>query len=521
MVVASDPDRRVALADIAGRAPTEELEFEATVSPDSKDYVVNSFGAHFAEVEVDTETGAVRVLRYVAAHDSGRIINPRLTVNQVEGGVSQMLGFTLTEEMLTDAQRVDAERKLSEAQEPDDSRLSGNRGDLRRRRRSRRSLWRQGAGRTAEHRRGASSGQRHLQCHWYRAARPARDAGPCVRRSEAGRAAGNGKVRPFKLVHAQSVSNACELLASGDGRTRLIAGGTDLLGEIKEGVVQPQALVGVDGVPELQEYSVTRHGLSLGALTPLVRIERDQEIARRYPALAQAAASIATPQVRNVGTLGGNLCQRPRCWYYRSPLFDCRKKGGDACFAADAGNKYHAILGGGSCHIVHPSDMAVALISLRAEVKLAGPHAGRTMPLERFFVSPDKNIKAENVLEAGEVVTQVVLPAPSAAHRSVYLKAKERQAYDFALASVALVLDVRDGTVRDARLTLGGVAPVPFRCVAVEEALSGVRVAAVDLTVMGDLAVRDARPLKDNGFKVALAASLVRQSLASLLRLNP
>ena len=327
-------------------------------------------------------------------------------------------------------------------------------------------------------------------------------------------------MRPFKLVQAQSVSNACELLASGDGHTRLIAGGTDLLAEIKEGVVQPQTLVGIDGIPELHEYAMTRQGLSLGALTPLVRIERDPEIARRYPALAQAARSIATPQIRNVGTLGGNLCQRPRCWYYRSPLFDCRKKGGDACFAADAGNKYHAILGGGSCPMVHPSDMAVALISLRAEVKLAGPHGGRTMPLERFFVGPDQNIKAENVLEAGELLTQAVLPAPSAAHRGVYLKAKERQAYDFALASVALVLDVSDDIVRDARLTLGGVAPVPFRCVAVEEALSGVRATAVDLTAMGDLAVRDARPLKDNGFKVALAASLVRQALASLLRLD-
>ena len=142
------------------------------------------------------------------------------------------------------------------------------------------------------------------------------------------------------------------------------------------------------------------------------------------------------------------------------------------------------------------------------------------MPLERFFAGPDQHIKAENVLEAGELVTKVVVPAPSAAHRSVYLKAKERQAYDFALASVALVLDVSDGIVRDARLTLGGVAPVPFRVVAVEEALSHVRVAAVDVPARGDLAVFDASPLKDHGFKVALAASLVRRALAFLLRLD-
>ncbi len=142
------------------------------------------------------------------------------------------------------------------------------------------------------------------------------------------------------------------------------------------------------------------------------------------------------------------------------------------------------------------------------------------MPLERFFAGPEQSISAENVLEAGELVTRVAVPAPSAAHRSVYLKAKERQAYDFALASVALVLEVSDGIVRDARLTLGGVAPVPFRCLAVEESLSGAPVTSVDLMAMGDLAVRDARPLSDNGFKVVLAASLVRRALTCLLRID-
>ncbi len=323
---------------------------------------------------------------------------------------------------------------------------------------------------------------------------------------------------PFELVRPEAVAEVGGLLVSDDSATKVIAGGTDLLGEIKEGVVRARTLVGIDRLRELRDYDVGQDGLRLGAMTTLARIEHDPAISARYPALAQAAASIATPQIRNVGTLGGNLCQRPRCWYYRSPQFHCSKKGGDVCFARDEGNKYHAVIGGGSCHIVHPSDLAVALISLRAEVATAGPTGPRTMPLEDFFAGPDRDITAENVLETGEILAHVHVPATWAGHRSVYVKAKERQAYDFALASVALAVDVNDGTVSHARLTLGGVAPVPLRRVEVEEVLNGARVAAVDSTALGELAVSGARPLKDNGYKVPLVAALVRRALASVLQ---
>ena len=325
---------------------------------------------------------------------------------------------------------------------------------------------------------------------------------------------------PFELVRPEAVAEVGGLLTWDESPAKVIAGGTDLLGEIKEGVVRARTLVGMDRLRELQDYEVGPDGLRLGAMTTLARIELDPAITAGYPALAQAVASIATPQIRNVGTLGGNLCQRPRCWYYRSPQFHCSKKGGEVCFARDEGNKYHAVFGGADCFIVHPSDMAVALISLRAEVMLTGPSGQRTMPLESFFVGPDRDIAVENVLEAGEILAHVQVPAPWSGHRSVYLKAKERQAYDFALASVALAVDVQDGIVRHARLTLGGVAPVPLRRVEVEEVLSGARVATVDSTALGELAVSGARPLKDNGYKVPLVSALVRRALASVLRLD-
>ena len=226
--------------------------------------------------------------------------------------------------------------------------------------------------------------------------------------------------------------------------------------EIKEGIVNPVTLVSLTGIEELTGATISPEGLRLGALCTLAELESHPYIAQWYPALAQAISSVATPQIRNVGTLGGNLCQRPRCWYYRSTLFDCRKKGGAICFAANGNSKYHAILGGHDCYIVHPSDTAVALISYRAQARIAGTNGIRTVPLEEFFVGPDQNIMAETVLDAGEILTNVSLPQSSARHRSIYLKARERQTQDF-----ALVLELEGGVIHDARMTLGGVAPVP------------------------------------------------------------
>ena len=328
-------------------------------------------------------------------------------------------------------------------------------------------------------------------------------------------------MNPFRFVDAMSPEHAISLLEADPSGARPLAGGTDLMGEVKEGVMEPATLVSLGSLAAMSGVEHTADSLTVGAMTTLAELERDEAIARDYPALAQAIASVATPQIRNVGTLGGNLCQRPRCWYYRSTLFDCRKKGGAICFAVNGSSKYHAILGGVDCYIVHPSDLAPVLVALGADATIAGPRRTRTLPLEDFFVGPERDIEAETVLEAGELLTRVSVPRPTSGQRSVYLKARERRTHDFALASVAASLRVSGGVVEHASLVLGGVAPTPWRASRAEDALRGAPIADVDAEAVGWLAVDGARPLRDNHFKVRLAASLVRRAIGLLLGHNP
>jgi xanthine dehydrogenase YagS FAD-binding subunit len=324
-------------------------------------------------------------------------------------------------------------------------------------------------------------------------------------------------VKPFKFEQATTAVQASQTHADAAPNARFISGGTDILGEIKESVLEVNILVSLAGLSGASGIISSDLGLEIGALVTLARIASDQSIVETYPALAQAAESVATPQIRNVGTLGGNLCQRPRCWYYRSPLFDCLKKGGETCFASDEGNKYHAILGAENCHIVHPSDVAVALLALDATVVVSNASGDRQMPIGDFFVSPDVNMLAENVLEPGEFVPKVKIPKPSSGTRSVYLKAKERQAYDFALSSVAVSLEVRDETITQAHVALGGVAPVPYSVPQVDSELTGQKIREVDVQAIGQLAVKDAQPLSDNSYKVRLTASMVARAVSRLI----
>ena len=256
---------------------------------------------------------------------------------------------------------------------------------------------------------------------------------------------------------------------------------------------------------------------TLGSLVTLAEIAGDSCISERHPALTQAAASVATPQIRNAGTLGGNLCQRPRCWYYRSAAFDCLKKGGDACFAVEGGNKYHAIMGADRCHIVHPSDTAVALMALDAEVEIFGEGGPRRVPIGELFVGPEVDILSETSLARGDILTRVVIPGSGSGGRSVYLKAKERQAYDFALVAVGGYMEVADGVVSDARIALGGVAPTPHFARGASDALRGVRADEVDARAVGRLAVEGAEPMSENGYKVRLASNLVARVVRMLL----
>ena len=355
-------------------------------------------------------------------------------------------------------------------------------------------------------------------------------------------------MHPFEYVEVKSIDEAVALLSAQPGDTRLIAGGTDLLSEIKEGVVTPPQLVGLADIPELSLITVTDAGLSIGAMTTIAEVAAHPVVRASYAALAEAAAGLATPQIRNVGTLGGNLCQRPRCWYYRHPLTNCLKKGGDRCFALAGNSKYLCVTGGERCYIVHPSDTAVALTALDAALEIAGPTGLRTVPIEQFFIGPGQDVIRENILAPGELVTRVYLPKPlpsvplpvregvspdqgeaaelpflrgKGLRRSLYLKAREREAGDFALVSVAAVVSLEDSTIRHAAVVLGGVAPTPYRAQPVEDYLRGKPIAEVDPAVAGSIALPDARPMTDNSYKVVLAANLVKRAVTRLLGIWP
>ncbi|MXY22554.1 MAG: xanthine dehydrogenase family protein subunit M [Dehalococcoidia bacterium] len=322
---------------------------------------------------------------------------------------------------------------------------------------------------------------------------------------------------PFEILNPSTLGEAYSMLSERDEEASIFAGGTDILGEMKQDTSSPACLVNIASLEELRSVEQRARETAIGSMVTLSRIARDPGINARFPALTQAAESVATPQIRNVGTLGGNLCQRPRCWYYRSPAFDCLKKGGDTCFAVDGGNKYHAILGADRCHIVHPSDTAVALMALDAQVDIFGEGGLRRIPVSELFVGPGEDILSETTLGTGDILTRVAIPHPGLGARSIYLKAKERQAYDFALVSVGGYMEVMDGVVAEARIVLGGVAPVPYFARAASDALRGARASDVDAKVVGQLAVEGAEPMSENGYKVRLASNLVARAVRTLL----
>lgn len=324
---------------------------------------------------------------------------------------------------------------------------------------------------------------------------------------------------PFEILTPSTLQEARSMLMEKGAATSIFAGGTDMLGEIKQGTSLPSSIVNIGHIEGLRDIEERAGETALGSMVTLARIVHDPGINARLPALTQAAESVAIPQIRNVGTLGGNLCQRPRCWYYRSAAFDCLKKGGDTCFAVDGGNKYHAILGADRCHIVHPSDTAVALIALDADVEIFGEGGLRRIPISELFVGPDVDVLSETSLGAGDILTRVVIPSSGSGGRSVYLKAKERQAYDFALVSVGGHMEVVDGVVAEARIALGGVAPTPYFAGSVSDALLGARPEDIDARAVGRLAVEGAEPMSENGYKVRLASNLVARAVRMLLDL--
>jgi xanthine dehydrogenase YagS FAD-binding subunit len=325
-------------------------------------------------------------------------------------------------------------------------------------------------------------------------------------------------MKNFQWTEPQTVEQALAWLAKANGKAVLMAGGTDLFTEIKEGVVEPDLVIDLKSIPGLAAIQEDKNGVRIGALTTVASLAAEAMIKRDYPGLSEAAGSLATPQLRNIGTVGGNLCQRPRCWYYRDSQMACRKKGGSQCFAANGKNKYHAIFGGGICHIVYPSDLAPMLIALDAQVTISSPRGDRSLPLAEFYALPSKNVRRENVLASDELVREVKIPPAKKGTRSAYIKLKERETWDFALVSAAVRGAVSGGGLGDAAIVLGGVAPIPWRLRKTEAAVKGKKLSAALIKEALRADLQEARPLEENGYKVELIEAAVGRALLSLTR---
>ncbi|NIR49208.1 xanthine dehydrogenase family protein subunit M [candidate division KSB1 bacterium] len=321
----------------------------------------------------------------------------------------------------------------------------------------------------------------------------------------------------FTYLQPKDLKEASGLLGEDFAQAIPFAGGTDALSLMKEEVVSPKKVVNLKSLPNMRDIKYeSGKGLRIGALVTISEIAEYAQIAEKYAILHEAANVIASPQLRNVGTLGGNLCQRPRCHYFRGD-FDCLRKGGDICFAVQGHNKYHCIVGGGPCFIVHPSDLAVALLALDARVSIFSGKTTRTVLLKEFFVLPEDDYLRENILEPGEILTDVLVPELPAGAKSGYLKFKEREVWDFALVSVGAVIQ-RDGSmIKSARVAFGGVAPIPWLDESFNQRLSGLTTGEEAVSNVIQQAFQDADSLQMNAYKVPLARGLMKQLLGRLM----
>jgi xanthine dehydrogenase YagS FAD-binding subunit len=319
-------------------------------------------------------------------------------------------------------------------------------------------------------------------------------------------------------VNAREPAEAVSLLHEHGDAAKIIGGSTDLLGLMKDRIRGPElrvpeVLVDIKGIPTVS--GITYHegvGLNIGAAVTLSRLAMSDVVKERYSLLSQAALQVGTTQLRNMGTVGGNLCQRPRCIYFRHPDFVCFKKGGKKCFAAAGEHRYyHAIFNNGKCVMAHPSDLAPALMALQSRIKIAGPSGEREVPVEEFFLGP--NNLTETVLRTDEFITQIRVPDRPVIPSQLFLKQRITGSSDFALSSVAAVAQMSGGVCEDARIVLGGVAPAPLPASAAVETIKGKRLNEALISQAADASVEGARPLPLNRYKVDLASTLIKRAL--------
>lgn len=321
-------------------------------------------------------------------------------------------------------------------------------------------------------------------------------------------------MKAFAYARPPSIEEALALLRDGPGGgTALLAGGSDLLSRMKDRIAEPGFVVSLGGIEELAGITEAGGFLRIGGGTTLADLQRSSLLASRFPALLQAVARIGSPQVRNVATLAGNLLQRPRCWYFRQEFFSCRKKGGEGCPAIEGDHRHHAILGDPLCPIVHPSSLAVPLVAHDARLDLAGTAGERSVPAAAFFLADPEKPLRENGLRGGEILVAARLPMPPAGTAAATYEARQRLSHDWPLALATAVLQREGETVREARVVLGHVAPIPWRSRAAEKVLAGGKVTVERAAEAARRALEEAHPLPGNRHKVPVARAVVRRAV--------
>ncbi|MBM3776959.1 MAG: hypothetical protein FJW23_01805 [Acidimicrobiia bacterium] len=320
-------------------------------------------------------------------------------------------------------------------------------------------------------------------------------------------------MKAFAYVNPSNESDALAALRSG-GIVRPLGGGQDLLARLKDYLDEPDRLVSVKGALNREAAATGDGGLRIGAAMRLFEVAEHPEILKRYPALAEAASTVGSPQIRHQGTVGGNLNQRPRCWYFRQEEFVCFKKGGNRCFAADGENQYHSIFGNdGPSKIVHPSSLAVPLVAYGARFRLASASGEREVAAADYFTLPSmQTVQKENVLADDELLTHVILPAPGNV-RSGHYEVRFKESRDWPMAFATVVLAMNGPSIDSARVVLGAVAPVPWRAEDAERVLRGRLLDDAAADVAGEAAVRGAKPLAQNAYKIRITRTAVKRAV--------
>lgn len=318
-------------------------------------------------------------------------------------------------------------------------------------------------------------------------------------------------MKAFAYVNPTNEKDAVAALSPQIEQAMPIGGGQDLLARMKDYVTQPDRIVNVKVALE-STVTPLNGGLRIGAAMRMVDVAEHADIARLYPAFSAAAIEVGTPQIRNQATVGGNLNQRPRCWYYRNEEFVCFKKGGNQCFSPAGENQFHAILGGGPSYIVHPSSLAVPSVAYGATFRLAGPKGERMVAAADYFTLPRQSLRMENVLAPDELLTHVILPAPGAV-KSGHYEVRYKTSHDWPIAFATVLLMMNGGNVQSARVVMGAVAPIPWRSPAAEQALVGKSINEETAAAAADAALKDARPLSQNAYKVDVAKVAVKRAI--------